>query len=216
MTNPLAKRTYDVVFAVLGLLILSPLLVLIAFVVKLSDSGPVFFLQRRIGRYGRPFWIWKFRTMVVDAEKHGLSVTRAGDCRVTRVGRVLRKTKLDELPQLWNVLRGEMSFVGPRPEVPCYVQRYTPEQRQVLDLKPGITDLASLKFRHEEELLRGATDTERLYVEYCLPKKIELNLNYNRRANLWRDTRIILQSLVPLGSRPMAAGKSPWLKRDLS
>lgn len=215
MTHPLAKQTYDLVFASLGLLILSPLLVLIAIMVKLGDGGAIFFLQRRIGQYGRPFWIWKYRTMVVDAEKHGLSVTRAGDHRVTPVGRVLRKTKLDELPQLWNVLRGEMSFVGPRPEVPRYVERYTSEQRQVLDLKPGITDLASLEFRREEELLRNVTDTEKFYIEYCLPKKIELNLEYNRHANLWHDTRIILLSLIPLGPRKVAVGKGHGLEQGL-
>lgn len=215
MTNPSAKRTYDVVFAALGLLILSPLVLLIAIVVKLSDGGPIFFLQRRIGQYGRPFWIWKFRTMVVDAEKHGLSVTRAGDHRVTPVGRVLRLTKLDELPQLWNVLRGEMSFVGPRPEVPRYVERYTPEQRRVLELKPGITDLASLEFRREEELLRNVADTEKFYIEQCLPKKIELNLVYNRHANLWHDTRIILRSLIPFGPPRIAVGKGRGLEQEL-
>jgi len=216
MTQPVVKRTYDVVFAALGLLILSPLLLLIAIVVKLSDGGPVFFLQRRIGQHGRPFWIWKFRTMVVGADKHGLSVTKAGDRRVTAVGRILRTTKLDELPQLWNVLHGEMSLVGPRPEVPGYVERYTPEQRQVLNLKPGMTDLASLEFRREEELLRNVADTERFYLEYCLPKKIELNLDYNRCANLWHDTRIILLSLIPLGSRKIAMGKGHELKQELS
>ena len=208
MTNPIAKRSYDIVFAALGLLILSPLLLLIALVVKLNDGGPVFFLQERAGRYGRLFWIWKFRTMVVGAEKRGPSVTKAGDQRVTAVGRILRKTKLDELPQLWNVLRGEMSFVGPRPEVPRYVARYTPEQRQVLNLTPGVTDLATLEFRHEEELLQDVPDTEKFYVEYCLPRKVELNLEYNRHANLWQDTRIILRSLFPFGSNRVTPRKS--------
>ncbi len=215
MTNPLAKRTYDLVFAAAGLLVLSPLLLLIAVVVKLSDWGPIFFLQRRIGQYGRPFWIWKFRTMIVNAEKQGSSVTRAGDHRVTPVGGILRKTKLDELPQLWNVLRGEMSLVGPRPEVPRYVDRYTPAQRHVLNLKPGITDLASLEFRREEELLRNVGDTEKFYIEHCLPKKIELNLHYHRHANMWQDTRIILLSLIPLGSRRLAVGKSRRLQQGM-
>lgn len=208
MTNPFAKRSYDLCFAALGLLILSPLFLLIAVVVKLSDGGPVIFLQKRVGRYGRLFWIWKFRTMVVNAETQGPSVTKAGDQRVTTVGKVLRKTKLDELPQLWNVLHGEMSFVGPRPEVPRYVARYTAEQREVLNLKPGITDLATLEFRHEEELLRKVPDTEKFYAEYCLPRKIELNLAYNRHANLWQDTQIVLRSLFPFGSRRVTPHKS--------
>jgi len=200
VTNPIAKRTFDASFAGLGLVVLSPILLLVAVLIKFSDGGPVFFLQKRIGQYGRRFWIWKFRTMIVGAEKHGPSITRGGDQRVTVIGRFLRKTKLDELPQLWNVLRGEMSFVGPRPEVPRYVARYTPAQREVLDLKPGITDLASVEFRHEEELLRNAPDAEKFYTEYCLPKKIALNLQYHRQANLWQDTRIILRTIFPFGS----------------
>ena len=205
MTNPLAKRTYDVILAALGLLVLSPFLLLIALLMKLIDRGPILFLQRRVGQHGRPFWIWKFRTMVMGAEKHGPSVTKAGDQRVTTIGRILRKTKLDELPQLWNVLRGEMSFVGPRPEVPRYVAQYTTEQREVLNLKPGITDLATLEFRHEEDLLRNVPDTEKFYVEHCLPKKIELNLKYNRQANLWHDTQIIVRSLLPSGIQPSSS-----------
>jgi lipopolysaccharide/colanic/teichoic acid biosynthesis glycosyltransferase len=208
MTNPVVKRSHDIVFAALGLLILSPFLLVIALAVKLSDAGPVFFLQQRVGRYGRSFWIWKFRTMVVGAEKRGPSVTKAGDQRVTNLGRILRETKLDELPQLWNVLRGEMSFVGPRPEVPRYVARYTAQQREVLNLTPGITDLATLQFRHEEELLRNVPDAEKFYIECCLPKKIELNLEYNRNANLWQDTQIILRSVFPFGSHRVAPHKS--------
>lgn len=208
MTNPLAKRSYDFFFAAVGLLLLSPVLLLIAALVKLGDGGPVFFLQKRVGRYGQRFWIWKFRTMVVGAEKRGPSITKAGDQRVTAIGRFLRKTKLDELPQLGNVLRGEMSFVGPRPEVPRYVARYTAAQREVLNLKPGITDLASLEFRNEEELLRNVPDAGKCYAEYCLPRKIELNLAYQRRANLWRDTQIILRTVFPFGSHKVACHKS--------
>src|SRR6478672_6127594 len=158
--NSIAKRVYDACFAVLGLILLSPLLVLIALMVKLGDRGSVFYRQKRIGQYGVPFLIIKFRTMVPDADKRGLSITSNGDRRITRVGRLLRKTKLDELPQLWNVLRGEMSLVGPRPEVPRYVELYTPEQRTILNYKPGITDLASLRFRDEESLLRAGEAAE--------------------------------------------------------
>jgi lipopolysaccharide/colanic/teichoic acid biosynthesis glycosyltransferase len=197
MTRLSAKRCFDIFFAGLGLLVLSPLLLVIAALVKWGDGGPVFFRQRRVGLGGSFFWIWKFRTMVVDAEKKGLKVTGGSDPRVTPVGRILRRTKLDELPQLWNVLRGDMSFVGPRPEVPRYVAFYTPEQREILKLKPGITDLATLEFRNEEELLRHAADVERFYIDCCIPRKIELNLLYTERANVWQDTLIILQTLMP-------------------
>ncbi|MGA2244424.1 MAG: sugar transferase [Verrucomicrobiota bacterium] len=205
------KHALDLVLATGGFLFLSPVLGLLAVTVKLSDGGPVFYLQSRVGQHGRVFQIFKFRTMVLNADRLGLSVTRDRDPRITRIGRFLRKTKLDELPQLWNVLRGEMSFVGPRPEVPRYVARYTPEQRQVLVLKPGITDLATLAFRKEEELLATAADTEKFYLEYCVPRKIELNLAYAREANVWKDVKIILRTLIPLkvGLPPGAmAGKS--------
>lgn len=192
-----AKRIYDLLLAFIGLLVLSPLLILISVLVKLSDGGPVFFKQQRVGRNGHLFGIWKFRTMVMNADKMGLKITSRNDPRITRLGRILRKTKFDELPQLYNVLRGEMSFVGPRPEVPRYVALYTPAQSEILKLKPGITDLATLEFRDEEELLRSAGDVERFYVEHCLPRKIELNLLYARKANLWQDTIIIFQTILP-------------------
>src|SRR5579883_105115 len=187
MTYQLCKRAFDVFCSACGLLILSPFCVLIAVLIKVSDGGPVFFKQVRIGQFGRTFRILKFRSMVVNADKIGTSVTADNDPRITMVGRFLRKTKLDELPQLWNVLTGDMSLVGPRPEVPKYVERYTPEQRRILDLKPGITDVASLLFRNEEELLRGAGDVDGFYVRYCLPKKIQLNVDYARRASLLND-----------------------------
>jgi len=170
---------------------------LIALLVKLADGGRVFFRQRRIGQHGVPFFIIKFRTMVPDADKRGLSITSSGDRRITRVGRLLRRTKLDELPQLWNVLRGEMSLVGPRPEVPRYVELYTPEQRAILNYKPGITDLASLRFRDEESLLHAGEAAEQFYIEQCVPRKVELNQEYARHANLLTDTWIILQTLCP-------------------
>src|SRR2546422_5509559 len=197
MDNPRAKRIYDLFFSTLGLALLSPLFLLIAVLVRLSDGGPVFFRQQRVGQHGKRFWIWKFRTMIVDAENKGLSVTKDGDPRITPAGRFLRKTKLDELPQLWNVLLGEMSFVGPRPEVPRYVDRYTPAQREILRFKPGITDMATMLFRDEEALLRGTEDVESFYLQYCLPKKIELNLQYARRAGVLQDIWIIVQTLCP-------------------
>jgi lipopolysaccharide/colanic/teichoic acid biosynthesis glycosyltransferase len=193
----MSKRLFDLFFATVGLILLSPLFLLLAALVKAADGGPVFFRQVRVGRNGRPFRILKFRSMVANAEKQGLSVTCDGDARITRIGRWLRKTKLDELPQLWNVFVGDMSLVGPRPEVPRYVAKYTLDQRRVLALKPGITDLATLKFRNEEELLRTAADTEKFYLDYCVPRKIELNLTYARTANVWEDTKIILRTLFP-------------------
>ena len=192
-----AKRVYDVVFATFGLILLSPVLGLIALMVKLGDGGAVFYRQRRIGQYGVPFFIIKFRTMIPDADKRGLSITSNGDRRITRVGRLLRKSKLDELPQLWNVLRGEMSLVGPRPEVPRYVALYTPEQTTILNYKPGITDLASLRFREEESLLHAGDAAEQFYMEQCVPRKLELNQEYARHANLLTDTWIILQTVCP-------------------
>ncbi len=222
-----AKRLFDVAGAGLGLILMLPLGLLICLCVKLADGGPVFYRQVRVGRWGRPFRIWKFRSMVVGAERMGCPLTQGEDPRVTRIGRLLRKTKLDELPQLWNVLAGEMSFVGPRPEVPRYVDRYTPEQRQVLNCKPGITDLASLLFRNEEALLRGAPDIEEFYVRYCLPKKIELNRRYMERAGVLADLWIILRTLWSIvlggvrsgrrsGSRPGSAapaGLGPQVRR---
>lgn len=197
----MAKRAFDLFFSIAGLLFLSPLFGLLAVAVKLSDGGPVFYRQQRVGQGGRLFTILKFRSMLVNAEKMGLSVTKAGDQRITGIGHFMRKTKLDELPQLWNVLSGDMSFVGPRPEVPRYVDKYTTEQGRVLALKPGITDLATLEFRNEEELLRTAADTEKFYLEYCLPRKIELNLAYAKKANVWEDIKIIIRTLLPPGGR---------------
>jgi lipopolysaccharide/colanic/teichoic acid biosynthesis glycosyltransferase len=198
--NTSTKRAFDLSFSIVGLLFLSPVFGLLAVAVKLSDGGPVFYRQQRVGQGGLLFAILKFRSMVVNAEQVGLSVTKEGDPRVTRIGRFMRKTKLDELPQLWNVLRGDMSFVGPRPEVPRYVEKYTTEQKRVLALKPGITDLATLEFRNEEELLRTAADTEKFYLEYCVPRKIELNLAYAKTANVREDIKIIIRTLLPQGA----------------
>lgn len=198
IANPTGKRLYDVFFSGCGLILLSPLLLLIAARVKLADGGPVFYRQIRVGLGGRPFRICKFRTMVPNADQAGPALTREGDRRITRIGRLLRRTKLDELPQLWNVLKGEMSLVGPRPEVPRYVKCYTPEQREILRYKPGITDLATLSFRDEEALLgNAATRLEEFYIQHCLPKKLKLNQEYGARANLLSDTWIIMQTLCP-------------------
>lgn len=219
-TNPAAKRLYDLIFSAGGLVLLSPLFLVIAAFVKTSDGGPVFYRQVRVGLGGRTFRICKFRTMAPNAEQAGPSLTREGDARITRIGRILRRTKLDELPQLWNVLKGEMSLVGPRPEVPRYVQRYTPEQREILNCKPGITDLASLCFREEEALLGHAANLEEFYIEHCIPRKLTLNREYAVRANLLSDTWIILQTLCPywvgvLATYAMLLTASFWLSRQL-
>jgi len=216
-----AKRIYDAVLAALGLVLLSPIFLLVATIIKLADGGPVFYRQKRIGHHGIPFFILKFRTMVPGADKAGLPITRNGDHRVTRVGRFLRKTKLDELPQLWNVLRGEMSLVGPRPEVAHYVNHYTPEQRAILEHKPGITDLASIRFRNEETLLQSTGPAmELFYIQQCLPRKIELNQDYARTANLLTDTWIILQTICPywagvLGLYAIILASSFWASYEL-
>jgi len=197
-TRSKGKRAFDFLASLLGLIILSPLFLLLAVIIKLEDGGPVFFRQERVGYRGRKFRIWKFRTMVVNAENLGGHLTVGRDPRITRVGHWLRKTKLDELPQLINVLLGEMSLVGPRPEVPKYVSLYTDDQRCVLELRPGITDPASIQFRDENELLAKVTDPERYYLEAVMPEKIQLNLEYAKRASFWTDMRVIYKTLIRL------------------
>lgn len=190
-----AKRTFDLAGAGLGVVLLAPLLALLAILVKIEDRGPIFYRQERVGYRGRQFRIWKFRTMVPDAEARGLPLTVWRDPRVTRIGAWLRRLKLDELPQLFNVLVGDMSLVGPRPEVPRYVASYTAAERRVLELVPGITDDASLRYVDESTMFAAAADPERRYVEEILPDKIRLNLAYAARATVWTDCRLILATL---------------------
>lgn len=192
------KRTFDIVVSALGLLILGPLLLVVALLIKLTSRGPVLFRQERVGRHFQPFRIAKFRTMVVDAPKMGGQLTAGRDPRITTVGHLLRKTKLDELPQLWNVLVGEMSFVGPRPEVPRYVELYRDDYAEVLQVRPGITDLASLKYRDESTLLGQSDDPEKLYVETILPDKIELGKEYIRASSLWFDMQLIVRTVLSM------------------
>ncbi len=194
-------RAFDLLAAIAGLLLLLPFLLLIALLIKLEGSGPVFFRQVRVGRGGRPFRIWKFRTMVVNAERIGRSITVGEDQRITRTGAWLRRWKLDELPQLINILIGEMAFVGPRPEVPRYVALYTREQRKVLDLRPGITDLASIAYRNESELLKACEDPEAFYIQHVLPDKIMINLDYASKSSIWRNFKVILATLGLLSPR---------------
>ena len=192
----IAKRVMDIAISAAALCVLWPVFLLIALAIVIDDPGPVFYRQVRVGRGGRPFRIFKFRTMVVDADKKGLSITVGRDSRITRVGAFLRRTKLDELAQLLNVLCGQMSFVGPRPEVPRYVELYTPYQRQVLLVRPGITDYASIAYRNENDLLAGADDPEKMYIETIMPDKIELNMKYLREISPLADLRLILKTVI--------------------
>ncbi len=191
------KRILDFVAAGAGLVILSPLFALVALGIKLDSPGPVFHCGQRVGQAGRLFRVFKFRTMVVDATRIGPGITAGDDPRVTRAGRFLRKTKLDELPQLFNVIRGEMSLVGPRPEDPRYVALYTPDQRRVLTVRPGLTSLASVRYRHEAALLQG-DDWERVYRERVMPDKLSIEMEYLHYASVWSDLRILVRTLEAL------------------
>lgn len=192
------KRLFDVLFSFIGLLSLQPLFVVIAIMIKVDSAGPVFFKQARVGKNSRRFVIYKFRTMVVDAEKKGLRVTSGGDDRITRAGRVLRKFKIDELPQLFNVLRGDMSFVGPRPEVIKYVEWYKNDYQRILSVRPGITDISSITFRDEESILQGVEDPEHYYVHVLLPEKMRLAQEYIQHASFSYDVKLILETLYKI------------------
>jgi len=191
------KRILDLSLAVPALVLLSPVMVVTAVLVKLDSRGGVLYRGRRIGRYGRPFYLIKFRTMVAGADRRGPLVTVAGDPRVTRLGRFLRRTKLDELPSLWNVVKGEMSLVGPRPENEVSVSLYTAEQRRVLSLRPGITSLATIKYRNEEELLAGRPSLDEAYFQ-IMQDKLSLELEYLRRRSIWLDLKILAQTVLAL------------------
>jgi len=194
------KRGFDFLVSLCGLLVIWPVLLLAALFVKLTSRGPVLFKQERVGRNFRPFKILKFRTMVVDAPKMGAQITAGRDPRITSVGHILRKTKVDELPQLINVVKGEMSFVGPRPEVPKYVEMFHDDYEELLKVRPGITDIASLKYRHESELLGESADPEATYVHDILPDKIALGKEYIRRSNLWFDLQLILKTVLKMAA----------------
>jgi lipopolysaccharide/colanic/teichoic acid biosynthesis glycosyltransferase len=190
------KRAFDLVLAIVGLVLLLPILALIAIAIAICDGPPVLFHQERIGWRGKPFFIHKFRTMCSDPTLAARQLTVDGDPRVTWLGHLLRKSKLDELPQLFNVLMGEMSFVGPRPEVPQYVARYTAHERRVLEVVPGITDAASLRFFNESELLSGLANPEQTYLDEIVPEKIRMNLDYAAQASLLTDLGILLQTFA--------------------
>jgi lipopolysaccharide/colanic/teichoic acid biosynthesis glycosyltransferase len=189
------KRLTDIIISLLGILLLSPLLIVISVFVAADSRGPVFFRQRRVGRSGREFALLKFRTMYVNSERAGLLTVGGKDPRITKAGVFLRKYKIDELPQLFNVLFGTMSLVGPRPEVKKYVDLYTPAQREVLSVKPGITDLASLAYFEENELLARSAEPEKTYINEVMPAKLELNRKYIAEQGFFTDLKIIARTV---------------------
>jgi len=189
------RRVMDIVASLAGIILLSPLFIIVAVAIKRDTPGPVFYRARRVGRHGQEFRLFKFRTMITHAEKMGPGITASGDSRITKVGRFLRRTKIDELPQLFNVLVGDMSLVGPRPEDPRYVALYTPKQREVLDVRPGITSAASLTYRHEEQLLHG-DDWETVYRDQVLPDKLAIDLDYLEHRTLVSDLKLISRTIA--------------------
>ena len=195
----MAKRLFDIIFSFLGLILVLPLLLLLAVLIKRESPGPVFYRGVRIGKGGRLFRIFKFRSMVKNAEELGGPSTAGGDSRLTKIGKFLKKYQLDELPQLINVLKGEMSLVGPRPEIKMYVEMMTNEERNViLSIKPGMTDLASLWNFHESEILKGSPDPEKTYLEKIRPEKIRLQIEYVKNRSFLLDLKIVLKTIFKL------------------
>lgn len=193
-------RLFDILFSAIGLIILSPLFVILWLLIWMESKGPGLFVQERIGVNGKPFGLYKFRSMRTDSESESLITIGDNDHRITRIGHFIRKYKLDELPQLLNVLKGDMSLVGPRPEVRKYVELYTAEQRKVLNVKPGITDYASIEYVNENELLGNADDPDRVYVEQVMPKKLELNMRYIQDRSLCQYFKIIFLTIKSIVS----------------
>jgi lipopolysaccharide/colanic/teichoic acid biosynthesis glycosyltransferase len=192
------KRLFDIVISFLGLIFLSPLFILIVIIMKANSKGGIIYTQLRVGINNKDFSIFKFRTMYVDSDKLGLLTIGGRDPRVTKLGYYLRKFKLDELPQLLNVLIGDMSLVGPRPEVRKYVDLYTQEQMMVLNVRPGITDMASIAFRNENDLLSEQVDPDSYYIDVIMPKKIQLNLDYLKERNLIKDIGVIVKTFLAI------------------
>ena len=195
------KRLFDIVFSLFGLIVLSLLFLIIIIKMKLDSKGPIFYRGKRMGLHGEPFGIYKFRTMRIDADKMSASPSAGDDDpRITKFGKTLRTYKLNELPQLINVLVGDMSFVGPRPEVEQYVNIYTEEEKAILTVRPGITDYASIKFHNEGEILKGSPDPDKTYEEVIRPEKLRLQLEYVRTRSLWVDFKIMLKTMTTLVS----------------
>ena len=192
----LAKRTFDIIVASLLVVILSPILLLLSILIKIDSPGPVMFRQVRVTTYGKPFRIFKFRTMVNNADKIGTQVTTKGDSRVTRMGKMLRGCRLDELPQLFNVLKGEMSFVGTRPEVEKYVAHYTDEMKATLLMPAGITSRASIEYKDEERLLESAENEDEVYIHQVLPEKMKYNLRAIEKFSFWDDIKTMFATVI--------------------
>lgn len=190
------KRFFDIFFSTLGLIILSPLFLIVAIWIRIDSKGPIFYKQVRVGKGNKDFLLYKFRSMRIGADKGSLITIGGRDPRVTPSGYWIRKFKLDELPQLINVLKGDMSIVGPRPEVRRYVDLYTPEQLKVLTVRPGITDLASIKYRNENELLSSQSDPEQYYITHIMPDKLKYNIEYVEKHNLLYDCKLILKTIL--------------------
>lgn len=192
------KRTFDFIFSFIGLILLSPIFLIISLLIALSSKGGVFYKQTRVGKNNIDFKVYKFRSMIVDADKKGLlSIGKDGrDPRVTKIGYILRKYKLDELPQLINVLKGDMSLVGPRPEVRKYVDLYDNKQKEILKVRPGITDIASITFRNENDLLSQSPNPEQYYIQEIMPKKISLSLEYVKTRSLIKDIKLIFKTIL--------------------
>jgi hypothetical protein len=189
------KRLFDIIFSALGIIILSPIFLLLWFTIKLESHGPALFMQTRVGKNNKDFKLIKFRSMYLNSESFGQLTVGMRDPRITNVGYTLRKYKLDELPQLLNVLKGDMSLVGPRPEVRKYVNMYTPEQMKVLEVNPGITDYASIQFINENQLLANAENPDEYYINNIMPKKLEMNLQYIKSNNPFKDISLILKTI---------------------
>lgn len=194
--NKIIKRVFDFIVSLIGIIILSPIFIIVSIAIKVDSKGSILFLQKRVGQYGKEFNIYKFRTMVTDAEKLGKQITVGKDNRITRVGSFLRKFKIDELPQLFNVLKGDMSLVGPRPEVPKYVSLYNEEQRKVLDVRPGITDIASLRYKDENDILGKVDNPEEYYINVIMKDKLKLNLEYIEKNNIFFDVYLIIKTII--------------------
>lgn len=196
--NDFFKRTFDLLVSFFAIILLSPFFIIVSLLIKMDSIGPVIFKQVRVGKNKKPFEIYKFRTMVVDAEKLGKQITVGNDNRITKIGGFLRKFKLDELPQLFNVFKGDMSFVGPRPEVPKYTNLYTEEQNRVFEVRPGITDYASIKYRNENEILGKSKNPEKTYIEEVMQDKLKINLDYMNRRSVLEDLKIILLTVLKI------------------
>lgn len=193
-------RVFDFIASFVGLIVFSPLLIILSLLILIDSGRPIFYLQQRVGKNGKVFNLLKFRSMHQNSEKKGLLTVGSDDNRITNIGKVLRKYKLDELPQLINVMKGDMAIVGPRPEVQRYVDLYNDEQRKVLDVRPGITDLASIEYINENEILAASTEPEKTYVEEIMPHKIEINLRYIQNKGLFSDIGVIIKTILKIVS----------------